>query len=244
MDTERVFTAATFQFTQEDNFIIHLLNGNIVVLDTLEALLHFVQFMVVRSKQCTCFGFRMLMDMLHNRPGDRNTVVGRCTSSQLIKEHQAARRQVIQDICCLIHLYHKCRFSNRNIIAGTHTSEYLIHQANMRTLSRYEATDLCQQRYQSRLPQQCRLTSHIRTGNDNDLLRTAIQHHIIGNIFFPYRKLLLNNRMASLANIQYIVIFNNRTYIVILTRHIGKGKQAVQTCYLVCIDLDGRDKLT
>ena len=163
----------------------------------------------------------------------------RCTSSQLVKEHQTARRKVIQNISRLIHFHHESRLSDRNIITGTYTGKYLIHQTDMCTLGRYEATNLCQQRYQRRLSQQCRLTRHVRTGNDDDLLRATIQHHIIGNVLLSYGKLLLDNRMSSLADIQYIVVFDDRTYIIILTCHIGKRQQTVQTRDLVCIHLNG-----
>ena len=42
------------------------------------------------------------MDMLYNCPGNRNTVVRRRTSSQLVKKHQTARRKVIQNISRLV----------------------------------------------------------------------------------------------------------------------------------------------
>ena len=144
MDTKGVFTTATFQFTQENDLIIHLLNGNIVVLDTLEAFLHLVQLVIVRSKQRTCLCFRVFMDMLYNCPGNRNTVVRRCTSSQLVKKHQTARRKVIQNISRLIHFHHESRLSDRDIITGTYTGKYLIYQTDMCTLGRYEAANLRQ----------------------------------------------------------------------------------------------------
>ena len=243
MDTEGVLTAATFQLAKEDDFIIDFLHGYVVVLDAFEGFLHLVQLMVVGGKQGARLCPGMLVDMLYNSPGNGNTVVGRSTTPQLIKQHKAARRQVIQDIRRLVHLYHKRRFADGDIVAGTHTGKDFIYQADMGTLGRHKTTDLSQQRNQRRLPQQCGFTCHVGTGNDNNLLRITIQHHIIGNVLLTYRKLLLNHRMASLMDFQYIIVGNDGADIVILAGSGSKGKQAVQARYLVGINLNGGDKL-
>ena len=144
MNTEGVFAATALQFAQEDDFVIYLLHRNVVVLNTLEAFLHLVQLMVVRGKQGACLRLWMLVYMLHNRPGDGNTIICRSTAPQLVEQHQAAGRKVVQDIRRLVHLHHKGRLAHGNIIAGTHTGEYLIHQTDMGTLRRHETADLSQ----------------------------------------------------------------------------------------------------
>ena len=45
---------------------------------------------------------------------------------------------------------------------------------------------------------------------------------IIGNVFLTYWELLLNHRMTPLTDIQYVIVFNYRANIVILTCYIGK----------------------
>ena len=50
MNTERVLTTTTFQFTKEDYLIIHLFHRYIIVLDTLERFFHFIQFVVMRGE--------------------------------------------------------------------------------------------------------------------------------------------------------------------------------------------------
>ena len=107
MDTERVFRAAAHQLTKEDHLVVHLLHTHIIVLDPREVLLHFVQLMVVRGKQCTGLCFGMFMQILHNGPGNTDTIVSRSTASQLVKEHQRLRRNVVQDVRSLGHLHHK-----------------------------------------------------------------------------------------------------------------------------------------
>ena len=113
----------------------------------------------------------------------------------------------------------------------------------MGTLRRNKRTDLRQQRNQCRLTQERRLTRHVRTGNDDNLLRSTIQHHVIGNILLTNRKLLFNHRVTSLTDIQYIIVLNNRTDIIILTCHISERQQTVQTGNLIRINLYLRNKL-
>ena len=113
----------------------------------------------------------------------------------------------------------------------------------MGALRRDKRTDLSQQRNQCRLTQKRWLTRHIGTGYYDDLLRTTVQHHIIGNIFLSYRKLFLNYRVTALTNIQYVVILNNRTDVVILTRHISERQQTVQPGNLIGVNLYLGDKL-
>ena len=50
MNTERVFTTATFQFTKEDYFVINFFHRYIIILDTIERFLHFIQLMIVSGK--------------------------------------------------------------------------------------------------------------------------------------------------------------------------------------------------
>ena len=145
MNTERMFAAATFQFAQKNHFIIYLLHRYIVILDALERFLHLVQLMIMSGKQRTCLGFRMLVNMLHNSPSNGNTIISGGSPSQLIKQHQTTAREVVQNICRLIHFNHKGRFAHRNVIAGSHTGEYFIHHTDPRTFGRNKTTHLRQQ---------------------------------------------------------------------------------------------------
>ena len=141
--------------------------------------------MIMSGKECTRLSLLMLVQILHNGPCYRDAVIGGSTTSQFVEEHQRARRYIIQNVSSLSHLHHKGRLSQRDIVAGSHTGEDLIHQTYSRTLSRNKTTHLSQQNYQSRLSQQSRFTSHIRTRNHHNLLFLGIEQHIIGHISFP-----------------------------------------------------------
>ena len=243
MDTEGMLAAAALQFAQENDLIVDFLHRYIIVLDALEGFLHFVQFMVVRGKERTRLGMRMFVDILHDGPGNGDAVVGGSTAPQLVKKHQAAGRKVIQDVGRLVHLHHKRRLAHGDVVAGSHTGEYLVHQTDMRAFRRNETADLRHKRNQGGLTEQCRLTRHVGTGNDDNLLRAAVQHHIVGYVLLAYRKLLLDDRVTPLVYLQHLVFGDYGTDIIVFAGCGGKRQQAVQPGYLVRIGLNGRDKL-
>ena len=152
MDTERVLTSAPFKFPEENNFIIHLLNRYVIILNTLKGFLHFVQFMVVSSKKRTCLCLRMLVDILYNSPSYGYSVVSRSSASQFIEQDKASGRNIIQNIRRFIHLDHKSRFSYRDIVTGTYPSKNLIYQSDMSAFGRNERTNLGKQGDQCSLP--------------------------------------------------------------------------------------------
>ena len=93
----------------------------------------------------------LLVDILHNRPCDTDTIVGTRSASQLIKEHQTALAQVIQYAGCLVHLYHEGTLARGYIIAGTDTCEDFVHHTYARALCWHKTTHLRHEHDQCRL---------------------------------------------------------------------------------------------
>ena len=46
-------------------------------------------------------------DMLDDRPGDAEPIIGTGTPPNFIQDQQAARRRIVQDIGGFVHLYHE-----------------------------------------------------------------------------------------------------------------------------------------
>lgn len=63
------------------------------------------------------------------------------------------------------------------------------------------------------------------------------------NNFAPYRKLLLDDRMTALPDVNHLTVLHNRTDIIVLFRHIGKSQQTIQSGNLTGINLNGWNKL-
>ena len=68
-------------------------------------------------------------------------------------------------------------------------------------LGRHEAPHLRHERDQGRLTQQGRLTRHVRTCKDDDLLLFIVEEGVVRDIGFARRQILLDHRMTAVAYI-------------------------------------------
>ena len=121
------------QLAKENHLIVDLLDRYIIVLDTREECFHIVQLVIVRGKKRTGMGFLVLVDVLYDGPCNGDAVIRGSAAPQLIKQHQASGREVVQDISGFIHLDHECRFTHRYVVACSYTGKYLVYQPDMRT---------------------------------------------------------------------------------------------------------------
>ena len=185
----------------------------------------------------------MLVQILHDGPCNGDAVVGRGAATQLVEEHQRARCDIVQDVGGLGHLDHECRFAQRDIVGGAHTGEYFVHQTDSSALCGHEAAYLGQQYDEGRLAQQRRFTGHIRSGDDDNLLFLVVQVDVVGHIPLPYRQLFLDDRMASLPDIQLVGRVDDRPHVVVFLGALGKRQQTVELCHEAGVQLNGLDIL-
>src|SRR5690554_526793 len=137
----------------------------------------------MRSKQRLCSRW-MFMEEFGNRPRDGDSVVGACSSPNLIEQDQTPFGKVVQNTRRFIHLYHKRGFSHRDVIARSHTGKNLIDTAHTNFRSRNKTSHLGQEDNKRCLSKNCRLTTHILTRNHNYLLIFPIKKYIVCDIRF------------------------------------------------------------
>src|ERR1041385_1733985 len=82
-----------------------------------------IQLMVMSCKKCFRFVLRMIVQVFCNSPRNGNAVIGTSAAANLVQQNQATVRQVMQDACRFIHLHHKSRFAERNIIRAAYGRE-------------------------------------------------------------------------------------------------------------------------
>ena len=87
MNTKAVFTTTGHQFTQENHLVVHLFDRYIVVLDEFEGAFNLVELMIVGGKERFGPTVGMLVDILDNGPGNRDSVIGAGSSAQLVEQH-------------------------------------------------------------------------------------------------------------------------------------------------------------
>ncbi len=91
------------------------------------------------------------------------------------------------------------------------------------------------------MAQQSRFARHVGAGDNEDLLRFAVEIHIVGNIWLVGRKLFLDNGVAAVFDVDDIRFVDFRTIVFVFTSHLGKGEQTIDLCNNVGIDLNDGD---
>ena len=174
-----------------------------IILYSFQAVLQLIQLVVMRGEQR--FGLvGMLMDILYDAPGNRDTVIGAGSPAYLIQYNEAAAADIIDNARGFVHFHHKGRFSPAQVIGGAHAREYLICKSYGGRPGGDVGAGVRQQRDQRGLPQQRGFTGHIRTGKYDDLLLCIIQPDVIGDILLAGRKLLLYDWMPALPDVQHL----------------------------------------
>ena len=239
MDTETVLAASALQPAQEDDPSIGLAHAYIIILYAGEAVLHLVEFVVMGGKEGACPASGMLVDVLHNGPGNADAVVGAGAASKLIEEHKRAAGEVVEDAGGLVHLHHEGALALGDVVAGANAGEDFVHKADARAVGWHKTSHLCHEHDEGCLAQKGALTSHVGSGDDDNLLLLCVQLHIVGHIAFAHGHLLLNDGMAPLTDVYHIALVHNGTDVAVLGGTDGKGEQAVELCHQCGVGLDG-----
>ena len=90
-------------------------------------------------------GDGIFMDMLHDRPGYRDAIVGGSAATQLIEEDERTGTHIVEDGGSLIHFDHESRLSRGDIVGSADASKNLVDITYAGTLCRHERSDLCHQ---------------------------------------------------------------------------------------------------
>src|SRR5690606_40072529 len=125
-----------------------------------------------------------MMQVFGNTPGNRDSIVSGCTSSDFVQDNQTSFADVVDDGSGFTHLYHKGRFPSAKVIAGPNTCKYPVCKGHFCSICRYITSHMGHKGNQCGLSEQCTFTTHIRTSNYNDLLTFRIKIYIVGNIGF------------------------------------------------------------
>src|SRR6266566_3293820 len=109
--------------------------------------------MIMGCEQCACSTSPVVVQVFNNRAGYCQSVIGACAASDLVEYDQAAWCCMMQDSGGLYHLYHEGTLARCQIILGSNTCEYAIHQSDIGRFSRNIATNLSHQDNQCNLAQ-------------------------------------------------------------------------------------------
>ena len=118
----------------------------------------------------------------------------------------------MQDVRRFGHLHQESTASSSDVIDRPHPRKDAIHQANGGLGRRHKAAHLSQQDDERRLAQIRGLASHVRPGQDEQLLRRAVEIEVIGHKAIERA---LDHRMAPLAHADTGAVIDTGPHVVV-----------------------------
>ena len=92
---------------KECNAVTFLPDLNMIVINTAAQTLKLIEFMIMRRENSSCIKNIRVNDIFDYSPGDRQSVIGTRTSSDLIEKKKASAGSILKDIRYFLHLDHE-----------------------------------------------------------------------------------------------------------------------------------------
>ncbi len=146
----------------------------------------------------------MAVNELDHSPGDGKPVVGAGASPDLVEDHQAAWRGVMEQVGCLQHLDHEGRLPGMNHVLGADAGEDSVDHSDSRGASGHKAAHLGHQHDQGHLPEVSGLARHVRAGDHPDAL-ALLQHRVVRDETTTGWHELLHHRVAPLSDLKQLI---------------------------------------
>ena len=168
LDAVGAVRPARHHAVEEHDVVLPLPDGDVDVPDTRQLGGQPRQLVVVRREQ-DLRARPPLVEVLGDRPRDREAVERRRAPPDLVEQDEAPRRRVPQDGRRLGHLHQERALAAREVVLGADPREDPVHHADPRAPGRHEAPDLGQEHDERHLPHVGRLPRHVRAGDQEAL---------------------------------------------------------------------------
>ena len=151
---------AGHEAVQEHHVVAVLARGDGVVRDARRLLRELGELVVVRREERAAADD--VVQVLGDRPGDGEAVVGARAAADLVEDDQRAPRGVAQDGGGLAHLDHEGALAARQVVARADAREDAVDDADARALRRHVAAHLREDDDERHLAHERRLARHVR----------------------------------------------------------------------------------
>ena len=129
-------------------------------------------------------------------------------AADLVEDDEASRRGAVQDVRGLLHLDHERGLPASDVVGCADAREDAVDERDLRVLRRHERPGLREQRQQRSLAQVGRLAAHVRSGQDHELPRAAVQVDVVRDERVAGEA--LDDRMARIGRQQLVAVVHVR----------------------------------
>ena len=130
LDAVALVRAALDDFAQENDLIVPLAHGDVVISHPRQPRREFGQFMVMRGEKR--FGADLVVQMFDDGPCQAQAVECARAAADFIQDDQAARGGVVEDVRRLAHFHHERRLAAGEVVAGADAGEDAVDQIDSR----------------------------------------------------------------------------------------------------------------
>src|SRR5712691_9650710 len=119
-----------YDLAQEHDFASFFGDGYIHTANAWQQLCYLNEFMVVRGEECACATAFVIVQVFDNGTSDGKPIIGAGATPNLVKDDQAARRGVVQDVSRLDHLDHKGALPRCQVVLCADARKNAVYQSN------------------------------------------------------------------------------------------------------------------
>ena len=184
--------------------------------------------MVVGSEQNQGGVLRSVVEVLDDRPRQRQSVKGGSAAAYFVEYDQGTWRGVMQDVGGLGHLHHECGLAASEHVRRSNAGEDPVSETDHSFGGRYEGSRVSHQRDQSALAKVGGLAAHVWTGEKDDLGRCRIEAGVVRNKWRVALQ-LFQNRVPPLDDGQSNLVRDGGSTIAPPSCAVGECREHVET---------------
>ena len=215
--------AARPHLVQEDDLVVPLAYGDVEVSDGRQPIGQLGQLVEVRREEHLASG--ALVQRLDDGPRDGEAVERRCPATDLVEEHEAPRRDVVEDGRRLHHLDEERALAAPEVVLGADPCEQAIDEAQARLASRNEGAHLGEDHQVARLAQVDRFPRHVRSSEDDNPC-LGVEREVVGRD--RLRRARLQHGMAAVHDLDAIARVDDGPHMAAKVRDLGEAEHHVE----------------
>ena len=225
LDAVALVCAAGEDFSQEDDLVVPLADGDIEILHAAAGALEVGEFVVVGGEEGAAADF--VVEVFGDAPGDGEAVECGCAASDFIEDDEAAVRGVIEDVRRFVHFHHEGRLTSREVVVGADAGEDAVGEAESHGFGGDETAGLGKEGEEGDLADVGGFSSHVRAGDDGEFLPVRAKVCVIRNKARAFG-LLVQDGVASIADFQNIRVVDLRAAVAVEACGFGERADGVK----------------
>jgi hypothetical protein len=218
--------AAGHESVQEDDVALVLARGRVVVSHRAgPCFFEGAELVVVRREERATA--HAIHEVLRDGTRDREAVVGRGPSADLVEDHERARGRAADEGGRLGHLDHEGALPAREVVARADARVNPIDQADVGAVRGHVRAELREDHEERGLTHDRRLARHVRPGDHPHALPLRIEAHVVGHEGARGQR-ELDHRVTAALELEPRALVDRRAHIAAARRDLGEAARHVE----------------